>query len=297
VVLSHTQAVDKKEVQEVYDRGNDFYEYFLGEPMLYTSGIYESENDTLMQAQVNKMNIACRKIQLEEGETLLDIGCGWGSFVCYAAKNFKAKCLGVTISEQGALYGKQQIMNKEVSDLAEIRLLDYRDIPLEKWDKITCFEMAEHVGVKNFQKFLLIVKDRLKDDGIFLLQIAGLRRAWQFEDLIWGLFMNKYIFPGADASTPLAWYVSQAEKAGFEVRSVETIGIHYSRTLKAWYDNWQSNKDKVIQNYGERWFRLWSLFLAWSVVASGQGSATCYQIVLHKNTSTFNRARFIGRRV
>lgn len=112
---------------------------------------------------------------------------------------------------------------KQVSDKAEVKLLDYRDIPLEKWDKITCFEMAEHVGVKNFQVFLKVVTDRLKDDGIFYLQIAGLRRNWQFEDLIWGLFMNKYIFPGADASTPLAWYIAQCERAGFEVHSTHTV--------------------------------------------------------------------------
>lgn len=297
VVLSHTQEMDKREVQEVYDRGNDFYNYFLGEMMLYTSGVYESESDTLKQAQINKMNLACRKVHLQEGERLLDIGCGWGTFVCHAAANYKAKCLGITISEQGALYGQQQILEKGLRDSAEIRCLDYRDIPLEKWDKITCFEMAEHVGVKNFQKFLGIVHDRLTDDGIFYLQIAGLRRAWQFEDLLWGLFMNKYIFPGADASTPLAWYIAQCEKAGFEVRSVETIGIHYSRTLEAWYNIWLSNKEKVLQAYGERWFRLWSIFLAWSVIAAGQGSATCYQIVMHKNTSTYNRSKFIGNRV
>jgi len=297
IVLTHTKEMDKKDIQEVYDRGNDFYNYFLGESMLYTSGLFNSPNDTLEEAQKNKMELACRKIHLQENEKLLDIGCGWGTFACYAAGNYNAQVTGITISEQGTLYGKNQAKEKNVEGKVDILCLDYRDIPEQKWDKITCFEMAEHVGVKNFRKFLSIVDHRLKDDGIFYLQIAGLRRAWQFEDLIWGLFMNKYIFPGADASCPLNWYVAQCEAAGFEVRSVETIGIHYSMTIRKWYNNWIQNKDKVEASYGKYWYRLWSVFLGWSVIASGQGSATCYQIVMHKNTSSFPRQMFVGKRV
>ena len=147
------------------------------------------------------------------------------------------------------------------------------------------------------KKIRTIVRERLEDDGIFYLQIAGLRRAWQFEDLIWGLFMNKYIFPGADASCPLSWYIAQCEAEGFEIRSVETIGIHYSKTLHHWYKNWKCNESDVLAKYGEYWYRLWSVFLSWSVIASGQGSATCYQIVMHKNTSSYDRKKFIGNRV
>lgn len=296
MVLSHTIEIDKREVREVYDRGNDFYGWFLGPSMLYTSGVFESEDDTLEQAQENKMRIACKKIHLKEGERLLDIGCGWGTFACFAAERFKANVVGVTISREGEKFASDQAQRKNVSDKVKFLCRDYREIPNDKFDKITCFEMAEHVGVKNFQLFLSIVNDRLKDDGIFYLQIAGLRRHWQFEDLIWGLFMNKYIFPGADASCPLGWYVSQLETAGFEIRSIETIGIHYSLTIKRWYDNWMNNKAEVQKGYGEFWYRLWSIFLAWACLAAGQGSATCYQIVLNKNTSSFDRKIFVGKR-
>ena len=164
-----------------------------------------------------------------------------------------------------------------------------------RYDKITCLEMAEHVGIKYFQTFLLQVKDMLKDDGVFYLQIAGLRTSWQFEDLIWGIFMNKFVFPGADASMPLAWVIGQCESAGFEVRMSETIGVHYSATIKRWYDNWVANKEYVIKEYGENYYRRWEWFLAWSTIIPENGSATCYQIVLTKNTNAFNRKDFYIR--
>jgi len=154
MVLTHSVEVDKKAVSEVYDRGNDFYAWFLGPPMLYTSGVFENESDSLQTAQENKMTIACNKIHLKEGEKLLDIGCGWGSFSCFAAKNYGAKVTGVTISKEGAAFSRNQAEEKEVVSNVNFLVNDYREIPLQKWNKITCFEMAEHVGVKNFQLFL-----------------------------------------------------------------------------------------------------------------------------------------------
>jgi cyclopropane fatty-acyl-phospholipid synthase-like methyltransferase len=122
--------------------------------------------------------------------------------------------------------------------------------------------MAEHVGVRRLGGFFRQVYDMLDDDGVFFLQIAGLRKAWQFEDFTWGLFMNKYVFPGADASTPLGFVIDTLEGAGFEVKMVDTIGVHYSATLWRWYRNWLGNKDKVQAKYGKRWYRvsLTSLF-------------------------------------
>merc|ERR1719487_3220682 len=123
--------------------------------------------------------------------------------------------------------------------------MDYRDIPAQKWDKISCLEMAEHVGVRKFSGFLDQVSGMLEDDGVFYLQIAGLRRAWQWEDFVWGLFMGKYIFPGADASCPLGWVVSKLEASGFEVVNVDTVGVHYSATIQRWYENWIGNEDYI----------------------------------------------------
>jgi len=156
MVLSHTKQIDEKEIRDVYDRGNDFYRFFLGPSMLYTSGVFESEQDTLEQAQENKMTIACKKIHLdkEKSEKVLDIGCGWGTFACFAADKFGADVTGITISKEGFNYAVQQAKDKKLEDKVHFKCVDYRDIPNEKYDKITAFEMAEHVGVKNFQLFL-----------------------------------------------------------------------------------------------------------------------------------------------
>ena len=135
--------------------------------------------------------------------------------------------------------------------------MDYRDIPKLRYDKVVSLEMAEHVGVRNFGAFCKQVYDLLDDDGVFVFQLSGLRKSWQFEDLVWGLtLMSKYVFPGADASTPLGFYVDRIESAGFEVKSIDTIGVHYSATLWRWYRNWLGNREKVEAKYGGRWFRV-----------------------------------------
>lgn len=139
------------------------------------------------------------------------------------------------------------------------------------------------------------VYDLLEEDGLFYLQIAGIRRAWQWEDVFWAFFMDTYIFPGADASLPLTFPVAQLEAAGFELASVETIGIHYSETIRRWYNNWESSeaKEVVSQKYGNRIYRVWEMFLAWSTIIARQGNSTCYQIVAHKNRNKFDRTAFI----
>jgi len=196
-------------------------------------------------------------------------------------KKYKTKSTGVTLAEEQAAFGQKQA--KEAGVSIKVLTMDYRKIPNEKYNKITCLEMAEHVGIKNFQTFLHQVKGMLEDDGIFYLQIAGLRRAWQYEDLIWGLFMGKYIFPGADASCPLGFVVCQMERAGFEVHRVENCGVHYSVTIRHWYNNWLKNRNAVVKKYGERWYRLWQVFLAWSVIIAAQGSSTVFLITATKN--------------
>jgi len=178
---------------------------------------------------------------------------------------------------------------------SRILCMDYRDIAVPKggFKRITCLEMAEHVGVRHLASFFRQVNDMLDDDGVFFLQIAGLRKYWQYEDLEWGLFMNKYIFPGADASTPLGFVVNTLEGAGFEVKSVDTIGVHYSATLWRWYRNWIANQEKVKAKYGVRWYRIWEYFLAYSTIISRQGSATCFQITLVKNINSTHRVEGI----
>ena len=155
--------------------------------------------------------------------------------------------------------------------------------------------MAEHVGIRRLTAYLEQCRDALEDDGLFFLQYSGLRKNWQYEDLEWGLFMNKYIFPGADASTPLSFVASCFESVGFEIVSVDNIGVHYSATIWRWYRNWIGNKDKVVNKYGIKWYRIWEFFLSSSVVASRNGTATCYQFVLRKNLNSYRRINYVPK--
>jgi len=298
-VLIHSQEQDVRIGREHYDRGNDFFGWFLGPRMIYTSGFFNSANESLEQGQDQKMRLVAEKLQLQKGQKYLDIGCGWGTLVATAAKEYGVDATGITIAEKGAAFGNQRIAEYGVAEKARVLVLDYRDIPNQRYDKISCLEMAEHVGVKNFQKFMDQIYGLLADDGLFYLQIAGLRAkkgnlGFHFEDLVWGLFMNKYIFPGADASMPLSFVVKHMEQAGFEIHSVENVGIHYSLTISHWYDNWMKNREVVTKTYGEWWFRLWQVFLAWSVEIAAQGSSTCFQVVANKNLDSFQRMNFLG---
>ena len=295
-VAIHSKSQDERIVREHYDRGNDFFGWFLGERMVYTSGFFTSPAETLEQAQDNKLNLVCQKLQLAPGERLLDIGCGWGTLAAHAARHYGVDATGVTIAKNQAAFGNERAQQWGVSDRARVLCSDYRDIPEDKFDKISSLEMVEHVGVKNLRSFYEQVFDLLTDDGLFLLQWTGLRRGLRPEDLIWGLFMNKYIFPGADASLCPAPMLAAMEKAGWETHTVENVTQHYSLTIRRWHDNWLSNKAAVLASYGERWFRIWHLFLAWSAIIGEQGNAACFQVVLNKNLDGFDRMRWIGRK-
>ena len=311
-----------KEIAEHYDRGNAFFHAFMGDAMNYTSGIFKdiplfhsdhgdyqrsAADGTLEQAQFNKNQTICDKLQLKKGESMLDIGCGWGTLVRHAAREYGAKATGVTLSKEGKKYCDDAAAAEKTKN-SEILHMDYRNIPEDRsFDKIASIEMAEHVGLNNFvDPYLKEIRERMtsETEGAFLMQVAGLRQGSNWEDVAWGLFMNKYIFPGADASTPLNWYVRQLELAGFAVQSIEKIGRHYSYTLHKWYDNWMSRKSAILSGdidaeretlTGDRLFRMWEFFLAYSVIASGQGSATCWQILAHPNVYDYNFDRWVDK--
>jgi cyclopropane fatty-acyl-phospholipid synthase-like methyltransferase len=293
-VTIHSKDQDQRIVREHYDRGDDFFEFFLGDRMVYTSGYFHDPSESLEQAQDNKMDLVCRKLQLRPGERLLDIGCGWGSLARYAAQHYGVDATGVTIAKNQAEYGNARIAEAGLQDRARVLCQDYRDIDSEAFDKIASLEMVEHVGVKNLRSFYERVCDLLVDDGLFFLQWTGLRRGLYPEDLIWGLFMNKYIFPGADASLAPAPMLAAMEKQGWETHSVENVSIHYAWTISRWLDNWEANREAVLANYGERWYRIWRFFLAWSTVIAEQGNAACFQVVSNKNLDRFDRSRWVG---
>jgi len=299
--FGHTLKEDAVDVKGTYNLGNDFYNAFLGNSMVYTCAVFndvDASKESLEDAQRNKIDFVCKKIDLKKDEKHLDIGCGWGTFVLHAAKNFGSNSYGITIAKEQIEWGKKQIarLDSDVQKRAKVELLDYRELPSnKKYNKITCLEMAEHVGVKNFQTFCRQLFGILEDDGILYIQMCGLRPRWEFEDLVWGLFMAKYIFPGADASCPAGWVAHQLENAGFEIHSVETVTQHYAMTIKKWYDRWVENKDLIVGRYGQKEYRKYLLFLGWSVIIANQGTSGCYQIVAHKNINAFNRSQYIGK--
>jgi cyclopropane fatty-acyl-phospholipid synthase-like methyltransferase len=296
-VIVHSKSQDEEQVRDHYDRGDDFYSWFLGPRMIYTSGVVTdlSRTETLEELQDNKLALVTRKLDLKPEDFVLDVGCGWGTLAAYCAKNYGCDVTGVTLGRNQTAFGNKRIADNGVpASRARIVCCDYRDTPRStapngKYTKIVSLEMAEHVGVRRYQIFLRQIYDLLDDDGTFLLQVAGIRPHWQFEDLIWGLFMNKYIFPGADASCSISWVITQLENAGFEVKNVDVLGVHYSATIYRWYQNWISNKDKVVEKYGDRWYRIWVFFLAYSTIISRQGSASVFQITMHKNLNAYHR--------
>jgi cyclopropane fatty-acyl-phospholipid synthase-like methyltransferase len=302
--LVHSRVQDRRIVREHYDRGDDFFEAFLGESMIYTSGLFRDESESLEDAQRNKMNAVCQKLRLEPGHTLLDIGCGWGTLVAHAAKQFGARVTGVTLAQTGAAFANARIAQQGVADRARALCLDYRDIPAERYDRIVSLEMVEHVGLKNLAKYFAVVRDHLRDDGLFLIQWCGLRRGGPLgvppvgmrpEDMVWGLFMNKYVFPGADASLPLSGMSKAIEQAGLGIHSVENVSVHYALTIQRWQQNWEANQRRIVASYGQRWYRLWNLFLGWSWRIALQGTSECFQAVVHKNLNGFDRRFSLGQ--
>ncbi len=298
-VVNHSRAQDERAVRERYDRSVDFFEFFLGPSMVATSGHFTTESESLEEAQKNQMARVADKLQLEPNLKVLDIGCGWGGFVAHCARQSVAAqhtvdATGITLSKKQVEYANRYLEREKLGRLARVELQDYRDLSSQtKFDRVVCLELIEHVGFKNVSQFAERVYEVLADDGLFLLQWTGLRRSVKPEDMIWGLFMNKYIYPGADAALPPSTMMKAFEKAGFEVHSIENISGHYAQTLRLWRENWLGNREAVVSTHGERWFRIWNFFLAWSILIAEEGNAGCYQAVLHKNLDTFNRKRWM----
>jgi cyclopropane fatty-acyl-phospholipid synthase-like methyltransferase len=280
----HLDTHNEENIAEGYNKGNDWFEATLGETMTYTSALYEHGNETLEVAQKHKLNYVANAIDLRKGDKLLDIGCGWGFLVKYFTEEYGVSATGITLSSEQRKYGlKLNGDNGATIHLQDaMKIKERTDLPVGGFDKITSLEMAEHVGIRRYQSFLQTVHDLLKDDGVFYFQVAGLRRSWRYEDLVWGLFMGEHIFPGADASCPLGWVSTQLERAGFEIQQVSNYGTHYSRTLAHWLVNWRANKDVTVAKYGEVSYRRWEVFLAWSVRIARQGSSTVFMFTLTK---------------
>jgi len=285
----HTNTHNEDNIDEGYNKGNEWFEATLGEPMVYTSGIYENGDEDLMTAQLHKLDYVANAINLQPNENVLDIGCGWGRLAKVFSEKYKANVWGVSLSKDQIAWAYDNLdLNKD-----KVKLVLQNAMTMEErnkdlfpeggmFDKITSLEMAEHVGIRRYQEFLTKVRGMLKDKGTLYFQVAGLRRFWQYEDFVWGLFMGEHVFPGADASCPLGWVTTQLERAGFEVQRTQNLGTHYSRTLFQWLEEWIKDRDNLEVKYSKVAWRRWEVFLRWSVRVARQGSSTVFMITATK---------------
>jgi cyclopropane fatty-acyl-phospholipid synthase-like methyltransferase len=289
-MVAHSREADARAARELFDeRGSDFFHAFLGDRMSFSCAHFEFPTDSLETACEQASSRICDKIGLRASHRVLDVGAGWGAFLSHVAASRGAEGLGVTLSRSQEAHANRRFAELGVEHQARVLLADYRDLPAEKFDRIVCIEAVERVGVKNLKTFFEKLAEHLEDDGLLFLQWTGLRRQLRPEDLMWGLFINKHILPGADAGLPLSSMLKVAEKAGWEVRGVENVGLQYAQTLRLWLANWEARRERIVAQHGERWFRTWQFFLAWSQLVAEQGSAACFQVVLNKNLDTLDR--------
>ncbi len=257
----HTRRSDKRAISHHYDVGNGFYETVLGPSMVYSCAYWPSPDGTLEQAQHDKLDLVCRKLALQPGQRLLDVGCGWGSMAIHAAREYGVRVVGITLSQEQAAYARKRVADAGLTDRVEIRVQDYRDVADGPYDAISSIGMAEHVGS---EKYLEYAEDlyRLLAPGGRLLNHQIARRPLSDEsayDL--DEFIDAYVFPDGELA-PVGTTVTQLERAGFEVRDVESIREHYALTLRRWVANLEAGWERATRLAGPGRARVWRLYMA-----------------------------------
>ncbi|MBB5294474.1 class I SAM-dependent methyltransferase [Deinococcus metallilatus] len=281
----HTRERDQQAVTYHYDISNDFYKLWLDHRMVYSCGYFPTGAETLDQAQEAKLEHICRKLRLEPGERLLDIGCGWGGLAIYAAEHYGVEVLGVTLSEAQLREGRARVEAAGLGDLVRLELRDYRDVQ-GQFDKISSVGMAEHVGRRNMPEYFATAYRVLKPGGLMMNHAiaAGVQQSklpkW-VQVLASGNFNQKYVFPDGEL-LPLWETLQHAEQAQFEVRDVENLREHYARTLANWSRNLEAHRDEARALVGEQRFRLWRLYLAACVNYFRNGQLAIFQSLLAK---------------
>ncbi len=271
----------KEEVTYHYDIGNDFYKLWLDDTLSYSCAYFKNENESLGEAQLNKIHHLLKKLNLREGITLLDIGCGWGALLIEAAKLYKIKGLGITLSEEQFKAFKERIEKENLQDYLQVKLMDYRE--LEKsgllFDRVVSVGMLEHVGRSNYDLFMKCVSKVLKKEGVFVLHyISGL---YESEGDAW---IKKYIFPGGVIPT-LREIISLSADYKFYTVDVESLRMHYYKTLIKWAENFEKNTDKVREMFDEKFVRMWRMYLYSCAACFYTGVIDLHQIVFTKGVN------------
>ncbi len=275
---------NKDYIQFHYDVGNEFYQLFLDPRMQYSCGYFRDWENSLEQAQTDKLELICRKLRLKEGESLLDIGCGWGGLICYAAQHYGVKAHGVTLSQEQHDLTQEKIRDLNLEGQVTVELKDYRELD-GHFDKIASIGMFEHIGIANYTTYFRKVRSLLNDRGI-LLNHAIARSSKKSKRKAKKIrperrLLLKYIFPGSELSS--AGYTQDSmEHEGFEVHDVEALREHYALTCRFWCKRLSKNKDRAIELVGHERYRMWVAYLAGASAGFQAGSIKIYQILATK---------------
>ncbi|MFE1308714.1 class I SAM-dependent methyltransferase [Streptomyces sp. NPDC058755] len=256
----HTRRSDKEAISHHYDVGNDFYEIVLGPSMVYSCAYWE-DGGTLESAQRDKLELVCAKLGLKEGQRLLDVGCGWGSMAIHAAREHGVSVVGVTLSQEQAAYARKRVADEGLTDRVEIRVQDYRDVVDGPYDAISSIGMAEHVGAERYLAYARSLYALLKPGGRLLNHQIARRPQHDESAYETDRFIDAYVFPDGELA-PVGTTVTQLERAGFEVRDVESIREHYARTLRRWVANLEADWDRAVRLTSPGRARVWLLYMA-----------------------------------
>ncbi|MDS0527979.1 cyclopropane-fatty-acyl-phospholipid synthase family protein [Clostridium sp. SHJSY1] len=278
---STSKKNQKKEVTSHYDIGNDFYKLWLDETMSYSCAYFENNNDTLFEAQKNKVHHILKKLQLEEGMSILDIGCGWGYLLIEAAKKYKIHGVGITLSEQQYLKFKERIKEENLEEFLKVELMDYRDLKKSnlKFDRVVSVGMIEHVGRANYKLFFNNVDAVLKEKGLFLLHFISGRREFSGDPWI-----KKYIFPGGVVPS-LREIMNISGDLDYYTLDVESLRRHYQKTLLCWYENYNNHLTEINKMFDEKFVRMWKLYLSACAASFHNGMIDIHQILFSKGNN------------
>jgi cyclopropane-fatty-acyl-phospholipid synthase len=290
-VMALGRPGDEKAIQYHYDVGNDFYQLWLDPKMVYTCAYFRNPTDDLATAQTAKLDLICRKLRLEPGMRMLDVGCGWGALIMHAAQNYGVEAVGITLSQAQADLGRQRIAAAGLSDRCKIELRDYRDLGTKmEFDRASSVGMMEHVRQDLQPGYFEAVYRVLKPAGLFLNHtIVSVSRARpsttmdRMKGVLWrrDAFIDKYVFPDGKL-VPVGHVIGSAESVGFELRDVESLREHYAMTLRHWTKGLESHSAEAIRIAGERIYRVWRLYMSSAIYGFVSGRINVVQMLLVK---------------
>jgi cyclopropane-fatty-acyl-phospholipid synthase len=275
----HTAARDRRAVRYHYDAGNDFFALFLDPSMTYSCAYFKGGAQTLQEAQQAKLDLVCTKLDLQDGERILDVGCGWGSFAIHAASNYGVDVLGVTLSEQQVTLGRERVREAGLQDKVQLRVADYRELAGEQFDAISSIGMVEHVGEERIDLYMSTLSELLRPGGRLLNH--GIAKLMDFETKDEGAFSERFVFPDG-VPLPLSRIVQAMERTGLVVSHVEGLPEDYAETLRYWIAAYEERYGEAVRLAGEERARVWKLYLRAARAGFTTGWASVYQVLASK---------------